>query len=156
VDHVINVNNYDCIYRTPLTGGMNPNDIRYPCYLCGSSTKGFSRARDLMRHSVCSHNLFPSRVEQGKNYECNGLDLVAPTPEQYDRNSDGSHRGKKKLEESEKAEAEIKMAEARTKAGEKAKKHEGASTSKDINLAELMRRREEQVEIQNVERIDAK
>jgi len=60
------------------------------------------------------------------------------------------------LEESEKAEAERKMAEARTKAGEKAKKHEGASSSKDINLAELMRRREEQVEIQNAGTADAK
>jgi len=100
--------------------------------------------------------MFPSKVEQGKNYECNGLDLVAPTPEQYDRYSDGSHRGKKKLEESEKAEAERKIAEARTKSEEKAKKHDGASTSKDINLAELMRRREKQEEIQNVGRINAK
>jgi len=98
----------------------------------------------------------PARVEQGKHYECNGLDLVAPTPEQYDRYSDGSHQGKKKLEESEKAEAERKITEARTKAGEKAKKHEGASTSKKVNVAELMRRREKQVEIQNVGRIDAK
>jgi len=101
VVRVIDVKNDDCIYRAPLTGGMNLNDIRYPCYLCGPSTKGFSRARDLMRHSVCSHDLFPARVEQGKHYKCNGLDLVAPTPEQYDRYSNGSHRGKKKLEESE-------------------------------------------------------
>jgi len=54
-----------------------------------------------MRHSVCSHDLFPARVEQGKHYECNGLDFVAPTPEQYERYSDRSHRGKKKLGENE-------------------------------------------------------
>jgi len=118
--------------------------------------KGFSRARDPMRHSVCSHDLFPCRVEQGKHYECNGLDLVAPTSEQYERYSDGSHRGKKEIEESEKAEAERKIAEARTKAGEKAKKNDGASTSKEVNMDELLRRREEQVEIKNAERVDAK
>jgi len=95
-------------------------------------------------------------VEQGKHYECNGLDLVAPTPEQYERYSDGSHRGKKKIKESEKAEAERKIADARTKAGEKAKKNDGASTSKEVNMAgastskevnmaEVLRRREEQV-----------
>jgi len=145
-----------CVYSAIADEGLRQNDIRYPCYLCGATTKGFSRARDLMRHSECSHNLFSARVEQGKHYECNGLDLVAPTPEKYDHYSDGSHRGKKKLEESEKAEAEKKIAEARTKAGEKAKKNDGASTSKEVNVAELLRRREEQVGIKNVKRVDAK
>jgi len=81
---------------------------------------------------------------------------VAPTPEQYEQYSDGSHRGKKKIDESEKTEAERKIAEARTKAGEKAKKNDCASTSKEVNMDELLRRREEQVEIKNAERVDAK
>jgi len=145
-----------CVYSDIADEGLQQNDIRYLCYLCGATTKGISKARDLMGHSVCSHDMFPAKVEQGKHYECNGLDLVASTPEQNDRNSDGSHRGKKKLEESEKAEAEWKIAEARTKAGETAKKNDGASTSKEVNVAELLRRREEQVGIENVERVDAK
>jgi len=47
---------------------------------------------------------------------------VVPTPEQYERYSDGSHRGKKKIEESEKAEAERRIAEARTKAVKRPKR----------------------------------
>jgi len=136
MENAINVNNDVCIYRTPLVGGMNPHEIRYPCFLCGTSTTGFSRARDLMRHSVCSHDLFPSRVEKGKHYICNGLDRVAPTPEQYDRYKDGSHRGRKKIEEGEKAEAAKRLTEVRTKAGEKAKKVDGAGTSRDIDVGE--------------------
>jgi len=156
VDSGINVKNVDCIYRASLTGGMNPNDSRYPCYLCGPSTKGFSKARDLMRHSVCSHDLFPSRVEQAKHYECNGLDLVLPTPEQYERYSDGSHRGRKKVEEGEKAEAARRLTAVRTKAGEQAKRLDGAGTSRDIDVGELVRRREVQVELQKEVRAEAK
>jgi len=144
-----------CIYSALADEGLRQKDIRYPCYLCSATTKGFSRARDLMRHSVCSHDLFPSRVEEGKHYECNGIVLVAPMPEQYERYSDGSHGGKKMIHESEKAEAERKIAEARTKAGEKAKINDGASTSKEGNVDESLKRREEQVEIKNAERINA-
>jgi len=109
-----------------------------------------------MRHSVCSHDLFPARVEQGKHYECNGLDLVAPTPEQYEKYSDGSHRGKKQLGENEKLENEWKRGKVRTKAGERAKKDDLAGTSKDLDLAELMRRREEQVAMQNAGKMEAR
>jgi len=156
VNSVINVKNVDFIYRAPLIGDMNPNDIRYLCYLCGPSTKGFSRARDLMRHSVCSHDLFPSQVEQSKHYECNGLDLIPPTPEQYERYSDGSHRGRKKVEEGEKAEAARRLSAVRTKAGEQAKRLDGAGTSRDIDVDELVRRREVQVELQKERRAEAK
>jgi len=109
-----------------------------------------------MRHSVCRHDLFPARVEQGKHYECNRLDLIAPTPEQYERYRDGSHRGKKKLGENEKLENERKRGEVRTKAGERAKKDDVAGTRKDLDLAELMRQREEQVAIQNSGRVEAR
>jgi len=109
-----------------------------------------------MRHSVSNQDLFPSKVEQGKHYVCDGRDLIKPIPEQYERYKDGSHRGKKKLEENEKSEAERKRVEVRTKAGEKAKKKEVASTSREVDLAELMRRREEQVAIQNVGKVDAR
>jgi len=61
----INVNKVVCIYRAPFVGDIHPNDIRYPCFVCKPTTKGFSRARDFVKHSVCNHNLFPSRVQQG-------------------------------------------------------------------------------------------
>jgi len=48
MENTINVNNDVCIYRAPLVGGMNPNSIRHPCFLCGPSTTGFSPARYLM------------------------------------------------------------------------------------------------------------
>jgi len=97
-----------------------------------------------MRHSVSVHDVFPSRVEQGKHYVCDGRDVVKPSVEQYERYNDGSHRGKKKLEGADKSEAERKRADVRTKAGKKAKKEEVASTSREVDIAELMRRREEQ------------
>jgi len=56
----------------------------------------------------------------------------------------------------EKSEQESKLAEVRTKAGERNKKGEVASTSKDVDLAELMRRREVQVEILNEGKIEAR
>jgi len=130
----INANKDVCIYRAPVGDVINPNDIRYPCFICRPSTTGFSRARDLMRHSVCSHDLFPSRIQQGKHYVCDGRDLVAPTQEQYERYKDGSHRGRKKLEDGKKAEAERILAEVRTKAGEKAKRADGAGTSRNVDL----------------------
>jgi len=95
-------------------------------------------------------------VEQGKHYVCDGRDLLKPSLEQYERYKDGSHRGKKKLEENEKSEAEMRRVEVRTKAGEKVKKDEVASTSREVDLAEPMRRREEQVAIQNTGKIDAR
>jgi len=143
------------IFRAPVAGAILPNDIRYPCFLCGPSTTGFSRARDLIRHSVSSHDLFPSKVQQGKQYICAGRDLIAPTQDQYDRYKDGSHRGKKKLDEVEKAEEERRLAEARMKAGEKAKRGDVAGTSKEVDVAVMMRRMEVQVEIQNAEKAEA-
>jgi len=91
VDGVINENKDVCICRAPIGDGIRPNDIRYSCFICGPSTAGFSWAGDLMRHSVCSHDLFSSRVEQGKPYVCDGRDLIAPTQEQYERYKDRSH-----------------------------------------------------------------
>jgi len=134
LEHVFKTNIVDCIFRVPATRG---NDVRYPCYVCKPSTAGFSRARDLMRHSVSNHDLFPSGVEQGESYRCDGNDLTKPTPDQYERYSDGSHRGKKKVDE--KAEAERKQVEVRTKAGEISKKEDVSKTSKDIDLGELMK-----------------
>jgi len=113
----MNVNNDVCIYKAPFVGSIDPNDIRYPCFVCGPNTKGFSWAKDLVKHSVCSHDLFPSRVQQGQAYLCDGRDLVAATPEQMNKYKDRSHRGKKKWEEVEKVEAERRLAEARTKGG---------------------------------------
>jgi len=158
MDRVINVNNYDCIYRAPLTGGMNPHDIRYPCYLCGPTSKGISCARDLMRHSdvLCSHDLFPSKVEQGKHYICDGRDLTQPTQEQYERYSDGSHRGTKKLEGNERAETKKKLVEVRTKARENAKKGDGASTSTSVDVGEFVRRRKAQLAVQKDVKAKAK
>jgi len=109
-----------------------------------------------MRHSVSNHDLFSSKVEQGKHYVCDGRDLIKPTPEQYERYKDGSHGSKKKPEENEKSEAKRKRVEVRTKGGKKAKKEEVASISREVDLAELMRRREEQVAIQNAGKVDAK
>jgi len=133
LDYEVNVNKCVCVCSAPVSDAVRPNDIRYPCFLCGPNTTGFSRARDLMRHSVCSHDLFPAMVEQGKHYECNGLDLVARTPEQYERYSDGSHRGKKKLGENEKLENERRRGDVRTKAGERAKKDEVSGISKEFD-----------------------
>jgi len=109
-----------------------------------------------MRHSISNHDQFPSKLEQGKYYVCDGRDLIKPTQDQYDRYKDGSHRGKKKLEEVEKAEQERKRAEVRTKAGEMNKRGEVASTSKDVDLAELMRRSKVKVEILNEGKIEAR
>jgi len=95
-------------------------------------------------------------VEQGKHYVCDGRDLVKPTADQYERYNDGSHRGKKKLENNDKAEAEKKRAEVRTKAGEKAKKTEVAGTSRELDLTESMKRREEQEAVQNAGKINAR
>jgi len=58
-------------------------------------------------------------MEQEKHYVCDGRDLVKSSGEQYERYNDGSHRGKKKLEGTEKSEAEKRQAEVRTKAGER-------------------------------------
>jgi len=146
----------DCIFSAVVDEGLRQNDIRYPCYLCGPNTSGFSRARDLMRHFVSVHDLFPSRVEQGKHYVCDGRDLVKLLAEQYERYNDESHRGKKKLEGVDKVEIERKRVEPRTKAGERAKKDEVVSTVRKMDLAELMRKREEQVEIQNAGKIEAR
>jgi len=123
----INVNKVVCIYRAPPTAEIRPNDIRYPCFVCGPYTNGFSRARDLTKHSVCTHNLFPCRVQQGHPYDCDGSDLIMATPEQLDKYKDGSHRGKKKLEEVEKAEAARLLAEVRTKAGRTQKDRTGVA-----------------------------
>jgi len=90
-----NVNIVDCIFSQ--VPAVRDNDIRYPCFLCGPSTSGFSRARDLMRHSVSNHDLFPSGVEQGEHYSCDGRDLTKPTVEQYEKYKDGSHRGKEEV-----------------------------------------------------------
>jgi len=95
-------------------------------------------------------------VQQGKHYVCDGRDLVTPTLEQYDRYKDGSHRGRKKLEDVEKMEAEKRLTEVRTQAGEKAKKVEGASTSIDVDVGELVRRREAQVEVQKEGKAEAR
>jgi len=152
----INVNKDVCIFRAPVAGGVQPNHIRFPCFICRPNTKGFSRARDLVKHSVCSHDLFTSKVQQGYTYICDGRDLVAATPEQLDKYRDGSHRGRKKLEEVDKAEAERKLAEAKTKVGEKAKKGDNASTSRDVDVSEMMRRREVQVEILNEGKAEAR
>jgi len=151
-----NVDKDVCNYSAATDEGLRKNDIRYPCYLCGPSTRGFSRARDLMRHSVCSHDSFPSRVEQGKHYVCDGKDLVQPTQEQYNKYSDGSHPGKKKLESNGRAETEKKLGEVRIKAGEKAKKVEEASTSKSVSVAELVKKREVQLSVQQEGRAKAK
>jgi len=45
------------------------------------------------------------------------MDLVADTPEQLEKYKDGSHHGKKKLEEVKKAEAERRLAEAEQRRG---------------------------------------
>jgi len=100
-----------------------------------------------MGHSVCSHDLFPSKVEQSKHYACDGRDLTPPTQEQYEKYSDSSHRGKKKMEGNERAEKKKKLAEVRTKAGEKAKKGDRASTSRSVDVGELVRRIEVQLEV---------
>jgi len=109
-----------------------------------------------MRHSVSVHDVFPFKVEPGKHYVCDGRDLVKPSVEQYERYKDGSHRGKKKLEGADKSEAEKRRADVRTKAGEKAKKEEVASTTREVDLAELMRIREEQVAVQNAGKVEAR
>jgi len=93
-------------------------------------------------------------VEQGEPYRCDGNDLTKPTPDQYERYSDRFHRGKKKVDE--KAEAERKRVEVRTKAGEMSKKDDVSKTSKDVDLAEIMRRREEQVTVQNADKLEAR
>jgi len=94
-------------------------------------------------------------MEQGEHYFCNWRDLTKPTAEQYEKYKDGSHRGKKKLEENERTETERKQVNVRTKAEEKTKKDDVASTSREVDLAELMRRREEQLAIQNAGKIEA-
>jgi len=105
---------------------------------------------------VSNHDLIPSGVEQGEHYSCDGRDLTKPTVEQYEKYKDGSHRGKNKLEENEKTEAGRKRTNVRTKAGEKAKKEEVAGISREVDLAEIMRKREEQVAIQNAGKIVAR
>jgi len=61
-------------------------------------------------------------VEQGAHYSCDGRDLTKPTAEQYEKYKDGSHRGKKKLEENERTETEMRRVDVRTMAGEKPKR----------------------------------
>jgi len=151
-----NVNMDVCVYSASVDNGVRSNDIRYPCFLCGPSTSGFSRARDLMRHFVLNHDLFPSKVEQGKHYVCDGRDLTKPTQEQYERYSDGSHRGKKKLEGNERAETEKKLVEVRTMAGENAKKGDGASTSRSVDVGELVKRRKVQLAVQKDRKAEAR
>jgi len=143
-----------CIFSAVADEGLQQNDIRYPCYVCGPTTSGFSRARDLMRHSVSVHDFFPYKVEQGKHYVCDGKDLVKPSAEQYERYSDGFHRGKKKLEGVDKSKK--RRADVRTKAGEKAKKDDAASTSREVDIDELMRKREEQLAVQNAGKAEAR
>jgi len=152
----INVNKVVCIYRAPFVGDIRPIDIRYPCFVCGPTTKGFSRARDLVKHSVCNHNIFPSGVQQSHACTCDGSDLVMATPEQLMKYKDGSHRGKKKLEEVEKAEAARILAEARTKGGENAKRQDGGSTNKEVDVGEMVRRMEVQVEVQKAGKLEAR
>jgi len=98
--------------------------------------------------------MFPSGMEQGEPYRCDGSDLVKPTPEQYEKYSDGSHRGKKKIDG--KAEAERKRAEVRTMAGETSKKDDVSKSTREVDLTESMRRREEQVAVQNAGKTDAR
>jgi len=107
-----------------------------------------------MRDSVSNHDLFPSRVEQGEPYRWDRNDLTKPTPDQYERYSDGSHRGKKKVDE--KTEAERKRVEVKTKAGEMYKKKDVSKTSRDVDLTELMKQREEQVAVQNAGKVEAR
>jgi len=77
-------------------------------------------------------------------------------PEQYERYSDGSHQGKKKLEGNEKTENEKKLVEVRTKAGEKAKKVEEASVSRTVNVGELVKGREIQLAVQKDGKAEAR
>jgi len=39
MENEINVNKVVCIYRAPFVGDIHPNDIRYPCFVCGPTTK---------------------------------------------------------------------------------------------------------------------
>jgi len=84
------------------------------------------------------------------------MDLVAATPEQLDKYKDGSHRGKKKLEEVEKAEAARILAEARRKARKKAKGQDGGSTSREVDVGDMVKRREVQVEVQKAGKAEAR
>jgi len=56
-------------------------------------------------------------VQQGYAYACDGSDLVMATTEQLEKYKDGWHRGRKKLEEVERAEAARVQAEGRMKGG---------------------------------------
>jgi len=84
------------------------------------------------------------------------MDLVMATPEQLEKYEDGSHRGKKKLKTVEKAEAARILREARTKAWENAKKQDGGSASREVDVGELVRRREVQVEVQKAGNAEAR
>jgi len=64
IESKIHVDNDVCIFRAPVGAGTNPHDIRYPCFLCGPSTTGFSRARDLMRHSCATTICFRPRCNR--------------------------------------------------------------------------------------------
>jgi len=68
-----------------------------------NDTRGFPRARDLVKHLVSSHKLYPKDVQQGHEYACDGSDLRDATSEEMIRYGDGSDRCKRKLEEAAKA-----------------------------------------------------
>jgi len=77
-------------------------------------------------------------------------------PKQLDKYEDGSHRGKKKLEKVEKAEAARILTEARTKGGENAKRQDGVSANKEVDVGEMVRRRKVQVEVQKAGKAEAR
>jgi len=63
--------------------------------------------------------------------------LITATLEQLGKYKDGSHRGKKKLEEVKKAETARIPAETRTKGGKNAKRQEGGSTSREVDVGDM-------------------
>jgi len=135
-----NMNDIVFDYRAPTVGAMNPNDIRYPCFFCGpSDSQGFTRARDFVKHSVCSHKHYPKDVQQGHVNACDGSDMKEATDEERARYRNGSHWGKKKLEEAAKAKDEKAQEDARTKSGENAKRQDVAGTSKEVDVGEQVK-----------------
>jgi len=100
----------------------------YSCFVCKNvDPHSFNHASDLIRHSVSNHKLYPDKAKHNTVYLADGSDLREAKPHEIYRCGDGSHKPKKETTD---AHWEEEKEVARTKAGEKSKKGEGSSMTK--------------------------
>jgi len=118
-------------------------DFTYFWFICRmwDDPHTFTRAGDLVYHTVGKHVQYPDDAIHNQYYASNGSDLRLADADENHRHGDESHRSRKQrrvLSEEDKEAAES----VRTKADEKAKKQETADKAKKREALDKAKKRE--------------